>query len=259
MRKILFVALVALTACPQQQKEAGPKSKGAAAKPETEDQKTLYALGLTLGRNVEVFNLKPEEVDMVIAGLRDQATGAEPAVDLKEYSPKVGALARQRNEERQKEQTAKGTEYLEKAAKEPGAVKTESGMIYIPSTEGTGASPAATDRVKVHYKGTLVDGTQFDSSYDRNEPATFPLNGVIKCWTEGLQKMKVGGKARLVCPPDIAYGAFGRPGIPPNATLNFEVELLEVTPAAAPPQPGAPGGQAAPTPAPKPAPKPATK
>lgn len=114
------------------------------------------------------------------------------------------------------------------AAKEPGAVVTSTGLVYRSLTEGKGASPAAADRVKVHYKGTLPDGTEFDSSYARNAPAEFPLNRVIPCWTEGVQKMKVGGKAKLVCPSDLAYGDRGRPSIPPGATLVFEVELLEI-------------------------------
>ena len=116
------------------------------------------------------------------------------------------------------------------AAKEPGAVVTPSGLVYRSLTEGKGASPAAADRVKVHYKGTLPDGTEFDSSYARNAPAEFPLNRVIPCWTEGVQKMKVGGKAKLTCPPGIAYGSRGAGGvIPPNATLHFEVELLGIS------------------------------
>lgn len=115
------------------------------------------------------------------------------------------------------------------AAKEPGAVVTPSGLVYRSLTEGNGASPSATDPVRVHYRGTLPNGTEFDSSYKRGQPATFPLNRVIPCWTEGLQKMKVGGKARLTCPPGIAYGSAGAGGvIPPNATLHFEVELLGV-------------------------------
>ncbi len=105
-----------------------------------------------------------------------------------------------------------------------------SGLVYKSIKDGKGASPAATDVVKVHYRGTFQDGKEFDSSYKRGEPAEFPLNRVIKCWTEGVQKMKVGGKAQLVCPPAIAYGERGTPGgpIPPNATLNFEIELLGI-------------------------------
>ena len=116
------------------------------------------------------------------------------------------------------------------AGKEAGAVVTASGLVYRSLKDGTGAQPAsANDTVKVHYRGTLPDGKEFDSSYKRNAPIDFPLNRVIPCWTEGVQRMKVGGKAKLTCPPGIAYGERGSGGvIPPNATLHFEVELLAV-------------------------------
>jgi FKBP-type peptidyl-prolyl cis-trans isomerase FkpA len=116
------------------------------------------------------------------------------------------------------------------AQKEPGTVTTASGLVYKSLKDGTGPSPAATDVVNVHYRGTFPDGKEFDSSYSRGQPAEFPLNRVIKCWTEGVQMMKVGGKAKLVCPASIAYGERGAGGgkIPPNATLNFEVELLGI-------------------------------
>ncbi len=124
-------------------------------------------------------------------------------------------------------QTAATT--AEAAAKEEGAQVTSSGLVYRALKEGTGASPSASDKVKVHYRGTLLDGKEFDSSYKRNSPIEFPLSGVIPCWTEGVQKMKVGGKAKLTCPPAIAYGSRGAAGvIPPNATLQFEVELLGI-------------------------------
>ncbi len=114
-------------------------------------------------------------------------------------------------------------------AKEKGAVVTPSGLVYLSLKEGTGASPTAADTVKVHYKGTLANGTEFDSSYKRGEPAQFPLGGVIPCWTEGVQRMKLGGKAKLTCPAAIAYGSRGAGGvIPPNATLQFEVELIDI-------------------------------
>ena len=118
---------------------------------------------------------------------------------------------------------------ISKAAAEKGAIKTDSGMVYQSLTEGKGASPKATDIVQVHYKGTFPDGKEFDSSYKRGQPTEFPLNRVIKCWTEGVQRMKVGGKAKLTCPPSLAYGEKGAGGvIPPNATLQFEVELISI-------------------------------
>ena len=125
--------------------------------------------------------------------------------------------------------SAAGVAFLDNAAKEAGATKTASGMVIKQTKAGTGASPAATDQVKVHYEGRLIDGKVFDSSIARGEPATFPLSGVIACWTEGVQTMKVGGKAQLVCPANLAYGANGSPPtIPPQATLVFDVELLEI-------------------------------
>jgi len=119
--------------------------------------------------------------------------------------------------------------FLEKAAKEPGAIKTESGLVYRELTPGTGPSPSATDMVTVNYRGTLIDGTEFDSSYKHGQPVPLALNQVIPCWTEGVQRMKVGGKSKLVCPSDSAYGPQGSPPvIPPNATLEFEIELLAI-------------------------------
>jgi FKBP-type peptidyl-prolyl cis-trans isomerase FkpA len=122
------------------------------------------------------------------------------------------------------------SEAAAKAAKEPGALVMPSGLVFRSLKEGSGPSPQASDKVRVHYRGTFPDGKEFDSSYARGQPAEFPLDRVIKCWTEGVQKLKVGGKARLTCPPGIAYGERGAGGtIPPNATLHFEVELLGIT------------------------------
>ncbi len=121
------------------------------------------------------------------------------------------------------------SDFAQQAAKEPGARVTASGLVFKSLQEGQGASPLASDKVKVHYRGTLPDGKEFDSSFKRNQPIDFPLNAVIPCWTEGVQLMKVGGKAKLTCPPAIAYGARGAGGvIPPNATLQFEVELIAI-------------------------------
>ena len=126
-------------------------------------------------------------------------------------------------------ETGAGRKYLEQAARSKGAVKSPTGVVVIMLKNGTGARPTRASTVKVHYTGKLIDGTVFDSSVERGAPATFPLGRVIPCWTEGVQKMKVGGKARLVCPPETAYGAEGAPpAVPPNAVLDFEIELLSI-------------------------------
>ncbi|QRK10358.1 FKBP-type peptidyl-prolyl cis-trans isomerase [Archangium violaceum] len=244
MRKFLVVALMLAVAGCQQQGSSGGGGTGAGANPQTDDQKTFYALGLTLGRQIQVFDMTPEELEFVKAGLSAQVTGKEPAVDIQTYGPKLQELARTRSTARAEKEKVKSKEFLEQAAKEEGAIRTESGLIFKSLQEGTGAQPTATDIVKVNYRGTLPDGKEFDSSYKRNEPAQFPLNGVIRCWTEGLQKMKVGGKAKLVCPSDLAYGDRGTPGIPGGSALVFEVELLDVQKNEPPPgMPGAPQGQ----------------
>jgi len=200
----------------------------------TEDQKTLYALGTVLGQQANAsFNLSTAELEFIKKGMTDVVAGAKPAVELETYGPKIQQLAQTRHTAIVEKAGAAGKEFADKAAKEAGAVKTPSGLIYLSLKEGSGASPAETDIVKVNYRGTFIDGKEFDSSYKRGEPAEFPLNGVIKCWTEGVQKMKVGGKAKLTCPAAIAYGDNGGGPIPPNSTLSFEVELLSVTKAPA--------------------------
>jgi FKBP-type peptidyl-prolyl cis-trans isomerase len=227
-----------------------PAGLAAAAdvKLETEDQKTLYALGVAISANLAAFDLSEEEVVLVQQGLSDGVLGKEPKVDMNAQRMKFQELAQTRQKAAAEKEKKKSEEYLGKASAEEGAVKTDSGLIYKETQAGSGASPKPTDRVTVHYHGTLTDGTVFDSSVERGEPATFPLNGVIPCWTEGVQKMKKGGKARLVCPSDIAYGDRGAPPkIKPGATLVFDVELLEIAEAKAPaaPKPGAPGAAGA--------------
>ncbi len=218
---MLAAVLLTLTGV-QANAQAPAPAQPNAQEPKTEDEKTLYALGLSIGRSLKVFDLSPAEIEILKKGVTDSLTTAKPAVDLETYGPKIQALAGAR-------QGRAGQKFLENASKEKGAVKLPSGVIFKELTAGKGANPKATDTVRVNYRGTLTDGTEFDSSYKRNEPAEFPLNAVIPCWTEGVQRLKVGGKAQLVCPSKTAYGEQGSPPtIPPGATLVFEVELLGI-------------------------------
>jgi FKBP-type peptidyl-prolyl cis-trans isomerase FkpA len=196
---------------------------------ETEDDKTLYALGLALSARLKNYDLNEKEVALVKQGLHDGILG-DPKVEIATYGPKLDPFLQTRfTAAAAKEKTA-GAEFVQKMAAEPGAEKLESGMVYIEQQAGTGASPSPSATVKVHYDGTLRDGDTFDSSRQRGEPATFSLNGVIPCFAQGIGKMKVGGKAKLICPAELAYGDRGSPpNIGAGATLVVDVELLEVT------------------------------
>ncbi len=195
----------------------------------TDEDKAFYSFGNNLSQQLGGLNLSEHELDMLKAGLTDGILKRPAKVDAKQWQPKFQEIAKSRVTAHAEAEKKAGVEFAEKAAKEKGATKTTSGLVYQEIKAGTGESPKPTDKVKVHYKGTLINGTVFDSSIERGQPATFGLNQVIKCWTEGLQLMKVGGKARLICPSDIAYGDQGHPPtIPPGSTLVFEVELLEI-------------------------------
>lgn len=194
----------------------------------TDDQKAFYAIGLLLARQLAQFSPSEEELRYVSAGLADAALGRPEKVSMESMRTQVQALATSRMEARAAGEKAKGSAYAEKAASEEGATRTASGMIFQEIEAGDGDSPTATDQVKVHYTGKLIDGTVFDSSVQRGTPATFSLSGVIPCWTEAIPKMKVGGKAKLGCPSDIAYGDAGTGPIPGGAALTFEVELLSI-------------------------------
>jgi FKBP-type peptidyl-prolyl cis-trans isomerase FkpA len=230
----LFACVLAL-ALPACNKGGGG---GGSVKLDNDDNKTLYALGLIVGRNLAGFNLNASELDVVKAGISDAATGKKPQVELETFGPRVNQLRNKRMSAKSEDEKKKGKTYEETAAKEAGAERTPSGMVFKSLGGGAGESPKAADTVKVNYKGTLTDGTEFDSSYKRGQPAEFPLMGVIPCWTEGVQKMKPGEKAKLVCPSNIAYGDQGRPPtIPGGATLVFEIELIGVTTKAQPAMP----------------------
>jgi FKBP-type peptidyl-prolyl cis-trans isomerase len=209
--------------------EAETAAEPAATAAQDDDDRTFYALGVALSQNVAPFALTEEELAQVTAGLRDGVQGSVGDFDLQAYGPKLQQLAQGRMQEAASAEKEAASEFLAAAAEETGAEVAESGLVFTSVAAGEGATPTATDRVRVHYTGTLRDGTVFDSSVERGQPAEFGLDQVIPCWTEGLQRMQVGGKAKLVCPSAIAYGDEGRPPtIPGGATLVFEVELLDI-------------------------------
>ena len=224
---------VATVACQGKGGAPAPADNKGTAELKTEEEKTLYALGLILGKNA-CGPLKPTEAELalIVRGLSDAATGKTPAVPLETYGPKVQAFAQARvaaaAQSASGPEKDKGKAFAEQAAKEAGAVRTPTGLVFQSLSPGKGKAPTAADSVKVHYRGTLIDGTEFDSSIKRGQPVDFALANVIPCWTEGLQLMRAGGKAKLVCPSDIAYRDQGTGNIPPGATLVFEVELLDV-------------------------------
>jgi FKBP-type peptidyl-prolyl cis-trans isomerase FkpA/FKBP-type peptidyl-prolyl cis-trans isomerase FklB len=219
MRLLVLLALAFVV-------EAAPAS---AQELKTDNDKALYAIGVALADRLAPFALTASELELVKAGLGDAVLGRERKAEPREQMARIQQLRSARAATVAAAEKKSGDAYLAKAATATGATKTESGLVMTTLKPGTGPSPKATDKVKVHYHGTLIDGSVFDSSVQRGQPATFPLNGVIKCWTEGVQLMKVGGKSRLVCPAELAYGERGAPPrIKPGATLVFEVELLEI-------------------------------
>ena len=196
---------------------------------ESESEQTLYAIGFLAGTNLAPFYFEEEDLQVVLIGLRDAVTGREAKVDARKFRPQIQQLRSQRAGKAADVEKEASQAFLEAEAAREGAVREESGLIYIEQTAGTGASPTAEDIVVMHYHGTLRDGTVFDSSVERDQPFRTRLNSVIPCWTQAVPMMKVGGKARLVCPSDLAYGNRGAGGkIKPGAALAFDVELLEI-------------------------------
>jgi FKBP-type peptidyl-prolyl cis-trans isomerase len=197
---------------------------------ETDTQKASYAIGQQIGQNLKQQNIE-FDADALAASLTDVSKGATPRLKPEESQAALMKLQemtmKKQNEAAEKNKTD-GSAFLEKNKSAEGVKVTKSGLQYQVITEGTGKIPSKSDTVKAHYSGTLINGEKFDSSYDRGQPAEFPVQGVIAGWSEALQMMKVGSKWKLFVPPDLGYGASGRPGIPPNSVLVFEVELVGI-------------------------------
>lgn len=230
---LVAVAVLAMMGCQEQEKKP--------ASLETDAQKQGYALGASIGSYIST-NLKEQEKvgvtldkEVIIAGFTESINGKSQYTpeEFQEILNALGKSVQEKNaviaEEASAEAILKGEAFLAENAKVEGVVVTESGLQYQVITDAEGPKPVATDTVRVHYHGTLIDGTVFDSSYDRNEPAEFPLNRVIAGWTEGLQYMSVGSTYKFVIPSDIGYGPQGGGPIPGNSTLVFKVELLDIT------------------------------
>ena len=219
------VALVGLMGCEKK------------AKLNTDEEKASYAIGQQIGKSLKMQNADVI-VPSLVAGMQDAIDGKDGKLKPEEMQAALQKMqegAMKKAMEAAEVNQKKGDEFLASNKAKAGVKSTDSGLQYEVIKEGSGASPKDTDTVKVHYTGTLISGEKFDSSRDRNEPAEFPVNGVIPGWTEALKIMKPGAQYKLVIPSKLAYGPQGRPGIPPNSTLLFDVELLEVKAAAAAP------------------------
>ena len=222
------------------QKDAGAAAPAAEAaktgvEPKTDDEKTLYVMGIVMGRNLSGLGLSEADLEMLKLGMTDETLGRPKKAELEQFGPKIQPFAQGRAAATAAKEKQASEAFLAKAAAEKGAQKKPSGLIYTEIAAGTGPSPSLTDGVKVHYTGKLIDGTVFDSSVQRGQPAEFTLGGVIPCWQEGVALMKKGGKAQLVCPSSLAYGDAGSPPkIKPGATLIFDVELLDIGKPSAP-------------------------
>lgn len=216
---------------------AGCKDKPANIKLESLESKVSYAIGMSVGDNIKQADF-PIDVAAFQAGVADQLADGELRMTEAEAQEAFAAFQEQQQAKqaaelaaRAEQEQAKSAAFLTEYAQRDGVTKTDSGLLYRVLTAGSGAIPTAEDMVTVHYRGTLIDGTEFDSSYAREEPANFPIPAVIPGWVEALQLMSVGSKWELVIPAELAYGEQGGGPIPPNATLVFEVELLGIGPA----------------------------
>lgn len=225
MKKALTLLAVASTLSLVGCKDSGNSSVSL----KTEEDKTLYTVGAMLGSRFSHLELTDAEINALSQGLKDTAHGKEPVVDLNEYQGKIEEYFKERMSKMSVKIKEEGQQYIEKFLAEEGAQKTESGLAYKILDAGSETKPSETDTVRVHYHGTLIDGTVFDSSKDRGQEVEFPLNRVIRGWTEGLQLIGTGGRIQLVIPSELAYGDAGAPPkIPGGATLIFEVELFDI-------------------------------
>src|SRR6188472_2350500 len=247
MKRFIVIVSASLLAFPLFGQDKSPQLKD-------QKDKVSYSIGMQIG-----FNLGRQKVDVnpdvLAAGIKDAIAGKPQLTpdQVKEIMAQFEKDMEQKQKQLGEKNKTEGTKFLEENKKKPGVKTTASGLEYKVEKEGTGEQPKATDMVTVNYRGTLIDGTEFDSSYKRGQPATFPVNGVIKGWTEALQLMKVGSKYQLFIPSDLAYGERSvSPDLAANSTLIFEVELLDAKPA---PTPAPAGAAKAPSPAAPPSPK----
>lgn len=235
-----FAADAPKTASPKTEAPKAEAKKTSAAAPKelykTDDERAIYTIGFLMGRNVSGFNMSPAEAKIIQTGLGDAILGTPPKVDVRFYQPRVNEVLTKRLEAAATKEKEKGRAFTEKFVKEHKPKAIPGGGWYLETKAGTGPMPTMADTVKVDYRGTFIDGAEFDSSYSRGTPSDFPLTpgGVIDCWTNGIPMLKVGGKAKLVCPSDVAYKDQGRSGIKGGMTLIFEVELIEIVKPEAP-------------------------
>ncbi len=224
------LSLLLTVGCNPNKKAGNAVSKATSAVSlNTEEDKIFYSMGAMMGQSLTRLKLTDKEFGALQNGLVDSAHGKKLAVNPSEHQAKIQEMFKSRMEKIAAQQTEQGSGFVANFLKKPGAKKTASGLAYVVEKEGTGKSPKETDTVEVHYHGTLMDGTVFDSSVERKQTAKFPLNRVIKGWTEGLQLMKEGGKTKFVIPSELAYGKMGAPPkIPGGATLVFDVELIKI-------------------------------
>ena len=197
---------------------------------DSEAEELAYYMGTTFAEQIKAFDMNEKDlVHMIEAGIADELKDEAPEFG-QEYRSRLNNWVVAERKRKAIDELVEAKSYLASMAEEDGAITTESGIVYIPLAEGSGEHPHNGSRIRAHYRATLRDGTEFDSSYKRGEPYDTRLTRVIKCWTEGIQLMKPGGKARLGCPPDLAYGEMGNASVPGNAALSFEIELVEVLP-----------------------------